>query len=549
MNLKENNLADPYLIDDYAPFRDSKLWNLQRNYFKTKGLTAWQGEVPFYISSNAFIAYQYAQLVLSTITDILEIHPEYKNETFYIAELGAGVGKFSFYFLKALFRFPMPKDLKICYIMTDMVEKNKTFWEQNEYFQSFAQEQRLQFKLWNIEQEGNPLSELSSKAPLIVIANYVFDCTKQDVFEVKDNTLDEIQVQIKSRYKHYDQEKSEYLKELKFEYLNKSKTPSYSDLLLNSIVEEYAAEFSEQSYFTVPLGAIAFINQLEQSLNNNYIIFCGDKGITSTARWENVSQKEIFSYEGCYAFLFNFDILSRYLKAKGGDSLLTQYANTFKICLYSSNLKFSNLPKTRLLFEHTFERFCADEFCYLNESLQSNCEHFSLKALIGYLRLSQWDMTVYDMIHDRFTNLLEPLEVQLDSDIVTDLKKVENHVYYYPGMSNIYNQLGIVYQVIDKPEKAIELYQKALQTWGETTEPHHNLGVVYEKIGDKNKALYHYKRSIALNKTKNPNTLYAKKRIQSLEGHPFREAGKIAGRALLVCSLIVLALYYMLYIL
>lgn len=53
------------------------------------------------------------------------------NEPFYIVELGAGSGKFSFYMLKALEEmqavcdFPL-KNIK--YIMTDFTEKNFTFW-------------------------------------------------------------------------------------------------------------------------------------------------------------------------------------------------------------------------------------------------------------------------------------------------------------------------------------------------------------------------------------------------------------------------------------
>ena len=63
--------SDPFHIEDFKPLRDSILWELQSNYFKSKGLSAWQGEVPFYISSNAFIAERYARLVVAAIKDIL----------------------------------------------------------------------------------------------------------------------------------------------------------------------------------------------------------------------------------------------------------------------------------------------------------------------------------------------------------------------------------------------------------------------------------------------------------------------------------------------
>lgn len=544
---------DPHHIDDYKPFRASKLWELQRNYFKTKGVTAWQGEVPFYISSNAFIAQRYAKLVLAYIKDILNIHPEFYNETFYIAELGSGIGQFSFYFLKAFFKLQDPDNpLKVCYIMTDMVEKNKLFWEQNAYFQSLLKQGYLQFKLWNIENLDNEfiLSRASLKTPFMVIANYIFDCIQQDVFQISQNNLYEMQLNIKSPHKNFDPSKAESLKTLKFEYQKLPTTEPYSDAILNKVINQYYPLLEDDVFFTVPLGAIHFLNYLEKWTDNNYMMISGDKGIAHAKQWARVSQEHLFSYEGCYAFMFNFDILARYIQAKGGDSLLTQRMNSFKICLYSSNKAFSELNRTAQIFEHYFEQFGADEFCYLNEMAQSTCDYFSLKGLMSHLRLSYWDMHVYQSLYDRLIELVAPLKIDLESDLVVDIKQVEDHVYYHPGMVNIYNQLGNFYKMIQQPQKAIELYQKALNTWGETPEPHHNLGRVYETLGDKHQAIYHYKQSVSLNKLRNSDSRrYAQRRIQVLTGTPLLEIGRMILRGLFVFAITALVLYYLIFVL
>ena len=62
---------------------------------------AWKDEVPYYVSSNAFIGQRYALLTINYIHDILKQNP-HNTEPFYILEIGGGTGKFSFYFLQAL---------------------------------------------------------------------------------------------------------------------------------------------------------------------------------------------------------------------------------------------------------------------------------------------------------------------------------------------------------------------------------------------------------------------------------------------------------------
>lgn len=548
MSSIEYNSSDPYHIEDHKAFRDSILWTLQRNYFKHKGITAWQGEVPFYISSNALIAQRYAQWVIELIHDLIDLHPEYKQETFQIMELGAGIGKFSFYFLKALFENMTDASFKIRYVMTDMVEKNKLFWEENPYFNSLREKNCLEFAILDLEEEQNAPVEMSQTTPLIVIANYVFDCIKQDAFQLNNSELHEIQVGIKSRYKNYNQSKSETLKELRLDYRLEKINAPYRDPLLNEILKEYQAELPD-SLFTMPISTFDFLNRLKKWTNNHYIMMVGDKGIAQMQEWYKITQEDFLSYEGCYAFMLNFDALNRYIKAQEGDGLLTENVNVFKVCCFSSKTQFSELKRASHFFKQNFERFGADEFCFLNEALKVNCYGFSLKALIGYLRLSSWDMDVYQSIHDRLIELVSPKKVDLSYHLINDINQVENNIYYYPGMANIYNQLGIFYQAIKQSQKAIELYQKALTIWGESMEPHHNLGMVYEAIGNSSQAMLHYQRSVALNSGKKADVAYARRRIQVLSGQSFSEILKIIARALFVLGLTAAVLYYVVIIL
>src|SRR5580692_7941888 len=75
------------VIEQHKRFSESALWRMQREYFDKEGINAWVNQVPFYITSNPFIAASYAKLVVAFIRDTIAQHPDAKNHPFYIMEL------------------------------------------------------------------------------------------------------------------------------------------------------------------------------------------------------------------------------------------------------------------------------------------------------------------------------------------------------------------------------------------------------------------------------------------------------------------------------
>src|SRR5436190_2796849 len=94
--------ANKVVLEQHKRFSECMFFTMQREYFDQEGINAWVNQVPFYITSNPFIANCYAQLVISFIRDWTRKHPESKNHPFYIMELGTGSGRFSYYVVKTL---------------------------------------------------------------------------------------------------------------------------------------------------------------------------------------------------------------------------------------------------------------------------------------------------------------------------------------------------------------------------------------------------------------------------------------------------------------
>ena len=95
--------APTTLVEDFRPFVESKLWELQRQYFAARGQQAWSaGEVPHYITSNPVVAAAYAEVLVAFRRDRLRRDPA--EEALWIVELGAGSGRFAHHLLQQLGR-------------------------------------------------------------------------------------------------------------------------------------------------------------------------------------------------------------------------------------------------------------------------------------------------------------------------------------------------------------------------------------------------------------------------------------------------------------
>lgn len=544
---------NPYLVEEPVSFPKSKLWQMQRNYFTLRGLEAWKGEVPYYISSNTLIAYQYALLIVNYIRDWRQLKKT-TSECFYIVELGSGTGKFSFYFLKALTELLALFDIKeqkFCYLITDVVESNLQFCKENVSFKPFIESKQLDFCHFNIEQDKDfylqlqqkNYSQLKNDAPLIIIANYVFDCIQQDMFRCQMSKLQAVKLGLTSRYKNFNPEKALHLNDLRFNYeFQEVDFADYSEIT-TEILKDYHHYFAQQEKETtilMPLGAFRFLDHL-MTLNQNFLLISGDKGISLKEKIHLLQLDKSVSYDGCLAFMVNFHAMGEYLKKHAGDYLPTQHGNDFKVNLFTKGASFKELINTQGCFETHLEHTGPDEYCFIFDEYLGSFYRFGMRGLLSFLRLSRWDPHAYAIIHDRFIELAPFVNQQIREDILVDIGKVSANIYRLSVSDDVFNLLGIFYNAQQMPEKALELFNSSIETFGDKSLAHHNLGVLYDKQKNNAKALFHFQKASKTNKKNH----YARKRVLQLSGKTYLTFLSPLLKATFVIGLMLLALYVM----
>lgn len=521
----EGKSRDSKLIENPIRFSQSKLWELQKNYFNTMGIQAWEKDIPYYITNNAFIGHHYAYLVGQLLIDWSKKYP--KNTCFHILELGCGIGKFGFYFLKSLMEFIERQniDVSFCYIMSDLSEKNVEFCRNNSSLAEYVQKGVLDFAIFDVETDTDIFLKNAQKSyaqdikePLIVVSNYIFDCIRHDFLNFKDNQYVALNLGLKSRFKNFDTKEVKYLNELRFDYSFEAINLDeyFEDKHLRDILNEYKTVLRDKTaLMPIPIAAINFFNNINTLTNHNVVFLMGDKGASKLEVFAALDEKYRMTYEGCYTLLFNFHLMGEYVKRLGGDALLSENNNDFQVCMYSLNSQFDELPNAKLAFVEYMESLGPHEFVSFFDQSVQNAYRYSAKAIITFLRMSRWDPDAYAIIHDRLCEIIKAMTLYERINIDLDLKKIEKNIYNLAMGFEVDNLLGLLYLHLKDDEKALELFKKSTRVFHNSGTGFMNCALIYEKRKETDNALDCYKKAYAINK----DDAYVKRKMLILQGN------------------------------
>ena len=261
-------------IEKNQRFSHSILWQLQAEYFEREGINAWNGQVPFFITSNPYIAYQYAQVIVRFVQDCVK-HGYDSNQPFYVVELGTGSGQFSYYCLHALKTLQAQlglTDIKICYVMTDFTEANLSFWESQAILRPFVDDGMLDFALYNLETPETielrhqvlALTPETLQNPAVLVDNYIFDTVKHDVFRVKNGQLHEALLNATCKPGQLKDGKPVKLENIETHFNNQlcHTEGYYENPALNQVLADYAQTLTEGSFLS-PVGAFHCLEHFE----------------------------------------------------------------------------------------------------------------------------------------------------------------------------------------------------------------------------------------------------------------------------------------------
>lgn len=486
------------ILEQNIRFSQSKMWTAQKNYYDQKGINAWDEDVPFYITSNPFIARAYAQVAIRFMQDWIQKNPSAIEYPFYLLELGSGTGQFSFYFLKyftEIQQLLQLEKIKIRYVMSDVTDSSFAFWKSHHALKRFVDSGVLEFITYDLYKK-NDLS-LSIVNPLIIVANYLFDSVATDVFTVKNGQLYESLVTVKTDTLNMKNGVPMDWEKVIIEHSENEIQSAYYHNEFDEILLNYRSDLADTS-FQFPIASLIALKNLQALCNNQFLLLTSDKGYTNLEELDDCDYPEL-DFHGCFSVMVNYHAIGEYLKRSSGGHTIQSFRENVVTGVFSSGFELNALPQLSYASQQMIDGFSPTDYFLIYEYLILNYKQCSLEVLSSYLNLSAWDPHVFDHISEHFCELASEGDPEIISYLMQHMHHLVDNFYFMSSADDVFFSVGIFFQNINQFERAIEYYQQSLQYFGQSDIVLFNIGMCLYSLERNAEAVTYLQSALALN--------------------------------------------------
>jgi tetratricopeptide (TPR) repeat protein len=394
-----------------------------------------------------------------------------------VLELAAGSGQFAFSFLRSLRELkdavPGLAPLRVRYVMTDLAQSNVTAWRAHERLRPFVEEGLLDFARFDLEDDAEVRllesgEALDSPNPLVVLANYAFDSTRQDCFQIHGRTITQNLVTTTVAGEGAPDLSDPAVLEcirLQFEAAPMA-AAYYEDALSNRVLEGYRKVLGDTT-FLFPVGAIDCLRRLLALCGERMFLLCGDKGAAHEEQLKGRGNPIMTLHGACFSFIVNLNAIGHYFEEGGGLALHAARAATgFQVSAFLAGFGASALPETRHAFAAEVDHFGPVPFFTLVKSVMRNMPAPPLDVLLALLELCEGDPEVLYA----YCDVLRAHARAADATQRQELRRALGRAWdgFYPLHKDLAFELARISVALSEHEDARAYCQESLRLFGPT---------------------------------------------------------------------------------
>ncbi len=505
------NESPSVILEDKKPLSGSMVWKLQSDFYANQGPEAWiKGIVPQYITTNPYIANLYAKTAFGYCRDFVASKDYKKDTTIYLLELAAGVGRFTYTFLKrfqSMLDKSSLKGLKYKYIVSDFAERNAAYWQNHSYLKPYFESGILDCAIFDMTKDeeltlcysGEVLRKGQLKNPLILFANYTFDSLPQDTFYVNEGEIFEGLITVTSQQEQPDPTDKSILAGLDYYYTDVQISDSnyYEDSKLNKILLFYK-DCLEDTAFSLPNLALNCIERLRMLFQDDIILLSTDKGYRNMeSMYKNYHP--FLSKHGSISLTVNFHAMELYFNSLGGKAIHSLYDHeNVTMSLFLLSNRSHDFIETSLSYQEIVESIGPDDFYVLKKAIVPHNATLTTKELLTFLRYTVWDSRTF---LEFYNTLLERIRTEEDFP-AEELVDVINNVWenYFPigEEGDLSYCLGSLLGYFGYDLDAIELFKTSLEFYGEDATVNYEIALSYYNLQQFEEALLFVNQSLSV---------------------------------------------------
>ena len=494
-----NSPSQTYQLETDTRFSESVIWQIQQEYYDGQGVNAWKfNSVPHYVTTNPVIAHTYAKIALGFFRDRQRIAPSATNNPLYFVELGAGSGRFAFYFLKMftdLYQRVGFTSPHFCYILTDLSEHNVTFWQNHPRFQPFIEQGIVDFAQYDATADsplqltvsGKTLRHNSTQQPIIVIGNYFFDSIRQDLFRVQDGQLYECRTSVTSEENPDDTTILDRIWKLDVTYSYRQvRLPFYNIPLLDDMLAHYQTSLIDAHVYIPHIG-VQCLQHLNQLTTAGLLLLCGDKGRYTLEQLEGTTAPKLVRHGGAFSLNVNFHALEQYFQQRDGLACFPDHTNhVLNITAFLGVPDAAAYHETKLAYHEQVNTFGNDEFYALKQNFLRSHKLLPIKHLIVHFRLSRFDPQFIMDTRYHLQRILSGTTEQERAEFFIVLQRAWELYYHISEPEDIAFDMAMMLYEMDYVETAALMFRHSLHLYGTNPSTLYNLAACYRQMGAEN---------------------------------------------------------------
>lgn len=479
-----------YEVETVKPFSESLIWQLNRDFYNTKGIDAWRKNmVPHHLTSNSMTSKTYAELIFAFLKDLAK--KGHTQEKVYIIELGAGHGRMAFHTLKHLERLTAQKGLGLpsfCYVLSDIVEDNLNFFHNHPQFQSYYKRGILDLTYFDavgsqemqLRHSGIKVSIESLNVPLIAIANYFFDSIPTDLFYFKDKKISACSVSLKTSEDPEGMDSMTLLEKMKIDFYHDplSDSPYYKQAILNNILEDYK-DLLSNSYLFFPRTGLNCIKNLKQLSKKGMLLLSMDKGFHEIKDLKKIQQPEMITH-GSMSFWVNYHAYGAYCNRLGGKSFFPSFS-TFHLelgcMLFLSDSE--DYIETTVAYQRFVNDFGPDDFNGFKKLTYRHIAQLNLLELIGLIRLGAHDSTFFINILPRLKQVSQQITFNERDCLAQTMHQVWDMYFTLNESDDLAFEIGGMFYALGFYQEALDYFQHSISSFGKTADVYYNQALCF----------------------------------------------------------------------
>ncbi len=472
-----------YSVQEKTRFSESLIWQLNTDFYKEKGIAAWsEGIVPHQITNSALAATAYAELIYAFLKD-LEMQKK-ADEVVYILELGAGHGRLCFNILKHLdvLIAASPCSTKYCYVLSDIVEDNLSFLSSHLKLQTYYDREVLDLCYFDattseklsLRKSNATIATEDLEQAILTIANYFFDSLPNELYYIHNNEIYDCLVSIDASVDPEKSSAQELISNMNLEFHNSiASVPIFENTIWNEILAQYML-VKKESYILFPRAALDCLRKISSLSKTGLVVLTMDKGYKEIHSVTGRICPDIVKH-GSFSIWVNFHALSQFCIQSGGHAMFDASTN---LSIEFGALFFTNkavpFPLVEKMYRKHSSQINLDDLNSMKQIVYKNIGNVDLSQLLGFIRLSAYDSSIFIKLLPRIKNLVKQISVMQRDRLKQTLRKVWDSYYAVKEDYDLSYELGGLMYDLGFYKEAMEYFDCSLEIFGNKIDVDYN---------------------------------------------------------------------------